>query len=526
MHNCDDRKADRHADWPHLDRERIERPLPPEARRPLEACISHARDLICAADALQERHLYNLAYHMATLCLEELGKAHLLFMNFLVSERSGETRGRFQSTDDHVKKLFWSLFAPMFGKEPVTKKSLEAVQGLATRIHGRRLRGLYVEPQAEDFSPPRETVSENALADLMGLARARLDIERPFERAPLTDEESGIIDWYVKAGDDLDKRAFMMSVEAMEKLVEIGNGLGWMKWMKEKYEDAEREALALARRELERTEPSEAERLGEKWKLRIRLVTASHSLRRNDLVIWNAISQWIKLVPVDTKKDEVLVEFTLPKCIPVHGVWSVGMDMSRKFVIALNIGTMGFFWWHMPRDVSRYYERLIDLETDREVVIERNPKLLVDWPHKRLSQQMLHSVALAFGMIPKAGQNQGAEPFNRYAVGLALMARNDVHLQLEVQAFVHFYGALKTGMCTYGDWDGKSSFRDAMHSLLDPLLHNPEEVERYYRLGDRPTEKALAPQDITLREVACMKLLADAYFGKTFQRMAADKQSG
>ena len=518
--------GNRDDDWGHLDKGKMERPLPEDVRKILEACVSHATELMAAAKLLKGGGFLNFAYHLATLCLEEVGKAHLIFMNFLVAERSGDNRAKSWDTDDHVKKLFWALFSPLFGKELITRKLFESLQGLAKQIHERRLQGLYVDPSAEEFARPKETISNHDLDNLFDLVQSRLDTQRPFARVPLTQEERAVLDWYVKAGDDPEKRQFIMSSESMNKLVEIGNAVGWMRWMKDTFEEGEHKAMIAAQRELERPEPSADERLDDKWQLRIRLVTASHSLRRREIAPWNTISRWIRLIPVDRKKNELIVEFTLPKCIPVAGVWSAGMELSTKFVIALNMGTLGFFWWYIPRDVSRYYEKLTDLETDHEVTIERRPKLAVDWPHKRLNQQMLNNVALAFGMIPNRGQREECEPFNLYAVALALMAKSDIHLQLEMQSFLHFYDALKTGTRIYGDWDGESPFGDTMHELLDPVLGNAEEVERYHALGARPSEMPLKPGDITLREVAGMKLLADAYFVMKFQRMATERQNG
>jgi hypothetical protein len=45
---------------------------------------------------------------------------------------------------------------------------------------------------------------------------------------------------------------------------------------------------------------------------------------------------------------------------------------------------MGFWWWRMPEQISRYYEALQDLETGKELVIERNPILKIDWGKGRV----------------------------------------------------------------------------------------------------------------------------------------------
>jgi hypothetical protein len=48
-------------------------PFKPEAIQAMEACRCHAQDLFDGAKLLREKSLPNLAYHLATLALEELG---------------------------------------------------------------------------------------------------------------------------------------------------------------------------------------------------------------------------------------------------------------------------------------------------------------------------------------------------------------------------------------------------------------------------------------------------------------------
>jgi len=42
--------------------------------------------------------------------------------------------------------------------------------------------------------------------------------------------------------------------------------------------------------------------------------------------------------------------------VPVQVLWYFGWGVARQFVIALYMGTMGFWWWHMPRHVDRWFE--------------------------------------------------------------------------------------------------------------------------------------------------------------------------
>ena len=73
----------------------------------------------------------------------------------------------------------------------------------------------------------------------------------------------------------------------------------------------------------------------EKWKLRVRILSASHSIRPKALTKWNKQIDWIKLVY--TKKNELIFEIILKDNVPVEGLWFFGWGMARHFVVALNI---------------------------------------------------------------------------------------------------------------------------------------------------------------------------------------------
>jgi hypothetical protein len=42
-----------------------------------------------------------------------------------------------------------------------------------------------------------------------------------------------------------------------------------------------------------------------------------------------------------------VTEFILGDNIPIEALWFFGWGVARHFVAALNIGTMGFWWWRM-----------------------------------------------------------------------------------------------------------------------------------------------------------------------------------
>ncbi len=107
------------------------------------------------------------------------------------------------------------------------------------------------------------------------------------------------------------------------------------------------------------------------------------------------------------------------------------------------------------------------------------------------------------------------------------MGKNDVHMQVEVNAFMEFFIAFKSAVQIYGDWDGKSDFRESARRILESRL--PVE-----NLGDNTTpglidigEKMQSGQTqtktITLSEVIGMKIVCDAYFLAVFNGKAVER---
>src|ERR1700733_7478085 len=90
-------------------------------KRAREACVSNAGDLVNAARLLLDQGMDHISYHLATLALEEIGKITLLSVRF-ARETIGE-RKTFSKTiiHDHIKKLFWVFWGPLFEREALTK---------------------------------------------------------------------------------------------------------------------------------------------------------------------------------------------------------------------------------------------------------------------------------------------------------------------------------------------------------------------------------------------------------------------
>lgn len=486
----------------------------------LEACASHAEDLLRAAELLlSQARLPNVAYHLATVALEEIGKAEIVGMEYSARATGKEIPWSQKHMEDHVRKLFWALWGPSFAREVITRDQVAASQGLARRIHATRLSGLYVRLEAGIPHIPRDAVSESEAQSLISLATARLGLQRSSCSRALSPEDREDLLWFTQAAENQHTRGLIVGGESMRKLPELGSVAEWIRWLRRQFEQAEALGRCLAERELSREEPQPDEAAQDKWQLRVRFRSSSHSIRPKPLQSWNSRSSCIRLRPVDRHKDQLDVEFVLPKAVQAQALWWAGYNAARRFVVALNIGSGGCFWWHLPQHVDRFYEKLVDLEQDCEVVIEKRPALKLDWGRGVLSDRDLANTSLCWTMLPRAEEAECHEPFDHYSTGLAFLAKNDIHLQLEANAYEQFYRSLQSGMAVYGDWDRAGPFAEAFHLAMSALLPEAEERDKYLRLGEQFEVVPIRPEGITLTEVGEMKLLCDAYFLQTFARL-------
>jgi AbiV family abortive infection protein len=129
-------------------------------RAAVAACFTNADELLRGARSLSAADMPRLAYHLAVLALEEVGKARILKMK-IVSDRQGRELppSIARALDDHVRKLFWAIWGQTMGQELVTGEQITSNIGLAQRLHERRVAGLYVDRTDDGVSLPMGTIT-------------------------------------------------------------------------------------------------------------------------------------------------------------------------------------------------------------------------------------------------------------------------------------------------------------------------------------------------------------------------------
>src|SRR5262249_22503026 len=148
--------------------------------------------------------------------------------------------------------------------------------------------------------------------------------------------------------------------------------------------------------------------------------------------------------------------------------------MAKTFTTALSIATHGFFWWNLPREIEKYYEDLTDLEASpkgqAKIVVAPAKRLALNWGDDRfvLDQAAMAEVMVMVGFLMQEHEKL-SKALQSYAFGLTLFSKNDIHLRLETNSFEEFFKSLTQSLQVFGDWDGITDLKEAIHKPLAKL---------------------------------------------------------
>jgi AbiV family abortive infection protein len=110
----------------------------------LVACVVNARALLESAKAVQQTGHHNIAYHLATLSLEELGKREIYQLQDAAKAVGEPPAWQISAVQDHVRKLFWCFYTLGTIDDIADQAQFYDKREAAADIHKRRLAGLYV----------------------------------------------------------------------------------------------------------------------------------------------------------------------------------------------------------------------------------------------------------------------------------------------------------------------------------------------------------------------------------------------
>jgi hypothetical protein len=304
----------------------------------------------------------------------------------------------------------------------------------------------------------------------------------------------------------------------------------WMAWLKEQFDQAEVMGRESLQRELARVVPDWSERGEPKWQVAIRLFSCGQSIRNRAIRSWNDRPTWIRMSAVHNDSQAVDVEFTYHDAVSAQALAPMSYRAARMFVAAINIGSLGgFWWWHRAEQTEKFYQRLTDLKAAPGMKIGLNmhawPKF--EWKREALEDTALQRIGLCFGMIARLERPVYHAVIEAYLTGLALIGKSDLHLNFAPQAAGRFATCLLEAMRHFGNWDGTDEgLPTAVSGFFGPLFKQPEDEQELIDLLRRLRQQPLSTADITLEKAAILKFFCDVYLVKRFEMMAGNLAAG
>jgi AbiV family abortive infection protein len=139
----------------------------------LDACVVHARDLVESAKLVQTSGRPNIAYHLATLALEEMGRRELFQIQAAAASIGDVPLWQMGATQDHVQKLFWCFYGMGRVQDIIDQKQFFEKREAAADIHAIRLLGLYVENADTGLNVPSKAITAKQSQSLISLAEGK-----------------------------------------------------------------------------------------------------------------------------------------------------------------------------------------------------------------------------------------------------------------------------------------------------------------------------------------------------------------
>lgn len=484
-----------------------------------KSCLDNAECLLSMAERELGRNADHICFHLALLAFEEVGKAGFATVSFAIVTGNGNVKQMNAWMEDHEKKIFWAFWRPTSDTYINTREEIENSDWIATALHKRRLLSLYTDPNNPVATQDR--MKEEEARQLIQLVRVRLEMEKQtIMKDHYTEEDTKMLSWFFEACEDEEKKRFIFGNISMQKRIDLKDGKSWIIWLREYFDKKEAEFIKTAEQEISRKQPDAAEAEKPKYQVRIRIQTQSHEIANKAFKEWNEKIDRIKLQKSNSKqmkpfaKGEVLMDFILPKAVPLSGLWDFSFFKAKTFVIALNIASKGLFWWNVPKDIEAFYENAKDLESMTNFKLTRGKRVSLDWNSANLrlilDAEVMGRVSVIFGYIINEHEKL-KQYLTAYAEGMGLFSKTDIHLRLDANAFERFFLALKEALVAHGDWDGKEPLVQAAKKQFPEELN---ELKETLELGLAQENDPTKPHNITLTEVAAIKLYCDFYLEK------------
>lgn len=484
-------------------------------------CLKNAEDAISSAELLADKEVNHIAFQLLVLGLEEIGKIFVGWYNLNNDAEEGKEPVKIP-IDDHVKKLFWAIWGPSFGNEKFTTEQMAEIKSMASNLHDKRLSVMYTD--LNDTVPSSEKISNEELQIYLKMIRARLEMAKSEGEAETEMEWSKgeDIKWFMEATDKPDRRNFIFNHQSQEKLIEYGNVKEWIGWLREYYRKEEAELNEILQNELKNGGQKATAGFEPKWKLRIKLISQSHSIRATVLDKFNKSNPYLKFSK-GGGSHTLYIDLILDKSVPIQGIWNQGWIYSKILTAALNVGTNGLFYWNIATDIDKFYEKIWDLETNRQLSAKLNTSLQLDWSSRKmvLAEEELVVTFMTFRYFSLMLTSEKFDAINDYMTALGMLAKNDMHLRLEKECFLLFFSAFEKALKQNETNESDFDIKEVGYKQLKSVIIDRTEFDKTIDLALAIRQGQLT-SEVTLTEIIGMK----QYSGLYFATLAAKHLSG
>jgi AbiV family abortive infection protein len=193
-------------------------------------CLQQARGLIASAERIVGNDGFpHIAYHLAVLALEEVGKAGMIASRAVIGN-ARDMEWMEKRFEHHIFKIQWAIWSPSLNSGRIDPNAFEEARRVAQSTHARRISGLYVNQNADaaDLVPPSAAVTAAQATAVLNLARARLDLESVYEVSGGPNEE---LKWCLDTMNDEVGQRRLTSQPFLDKHYELnGDTRAWVVW--------------------------------------------------------------------------------------------------------------------------------------------------------------------------------------------------------------------------------------------------------------------------------------------------------
>lgn len=472
-------------------------------------CLLNAAADLNAATLLVGQSVNHVAYHAAILAMEEIGKIFVAYHLLVNKDKHQQEEINF-GFDDHIRKLFWAVWGPSLGEEVISKEQITENQGMAKRLHEKRLGSLYTA--LEDTKAAAEKISNDELESLLSFVQARLTLAQMEGEVDVSQWENPDQVWFDIVINDPARRRNIFDEEAQVMLAELGNLRKWMGWLRSKEEKEKAGLAALITAEMQRLPQSDLEKVKDKWKIKVKLSSPSHTVRANILEEANKHFDGIQLFK-GADNQTLLVEFTFGDNVSAKDLWAQGWLISKLFVAALNVCTNAIFYWNIPVDLEKYYESIRDVENNRLFDARLMAGLQLNWGKRKRGVDFQHLVLtkLVFEYFVGLRERELMQALTEYLDGLGLMAKSDIHSRFEPHIFNLFFSALKRAITSVEKLDASADITEPVFRNIEKMVHTRETFNATIALGYALQKEDAVLKSVTLAEIVLIKQYAGFY---------------